>query len=248
MKKTSGICLSMVFVLGMVASVWATPSTQIWIPSTDIQPYKTFHLGIDNYTSAFREVADDGGHDFATDYGLTAGVLPFEKLQLEAGIDLFEPADDSLQFNAKLGIPEKAFGEYFPALAVGGFAFGTETDSETQAHNDFNIVYGVAAKNFPVIGRLSAGYYIGNDELLVDEDGHAHNRGALLSWDRPMTEISDKLWLAVDHQGGDNAFGATSVGGSWSFAPNVSIILARVIFNNGLNGKDMWTTQLDINF
>ena len=28
----------------------ATPSTQIWIPSTDIQGFKTFHLGIDNYT------------------------------------------------------------------------------------------------------------------------------------------------------------------------------------------------------
>ncbi len=30
-------------------TAYATPSTQIWIPSTDIQPFKTFHLNIDSY-------------------------------------------------------------------------------------------------------------------------------------------------------------------------------------------------------
>ena len=31
--------------------VYATPSTQIWNPSTDVQSFKTVHLGIDNYYS-----------------------------------------------------------------------------------------------------------------------------------------------------------------------------------------------------
>ena len=34
---------------------YATPSTQIWIPSTDIQKYKTLHLNIDSYLSAGKE-------------------------------------------------------------------------------------------------------------------------------------------------------------------------------------------------
>ena len=28
----------------------ATPSTQIWIPSTDAKDFKAFHIDIDNYT------------------------------------------------------------------------------------------------------------------------------------------------------------------------------------------------------
>ena len=248
MKKIWGICLGIVFVLGMASSVSATPSTQIWIPSTDVQPYGTFHFGIDHYTTVFR-TAEDGAHDFPTDYGLTVGVLPFEKLQLELGVDLFEPTDDPLSFNAKLGVPEEAFGKYFPAVAVGGFGFGAETDSKTDPHTDFNIVYGEVAKKFPIIGRLSAGYYIGNDELLLDADGQIHDRGVLLSWDRTMPEISENLWLAVDYQSGDNGFGAMSAGGCWAFSKNVSLIVGYVFFNDDdLMGKDTITTQLDINF
>jgi hypothetical protein len=29
---------------------FSTASTQIWIPSTDFQKWKTMHLGLDNYT------------------------------------------------------------------------------------------------------------------------------------------------------------------------------------------------------
>ena len=52
-----------------------------------------------------------------------------------------------------------------------------------------------------MIGRLSAGYFAGNKKVLVDENGNSDEKGVLLSWDRTMTEISDKLWLAVDYQG-----------------------------------------------
>jgi hypothetical protein len=247
MKKFKLFCVSAFLLVGWAADVMATPSTQIWIPSTDIQKFGTFHLGIDNYTTVFRD-AEDGAHDFATDFGLTAGVLPFEKLQLEVGVDLFEPTDDPVMFNAKLGIPEEALFTYSPALAVGGFAFGTQTDEEKGA-TDYNIVYGLAAKTLPMVGRLSAGYYTGNDDLLVDIDGNKENHGLLLSWDRTMSEISDKLWMAVDYQGGKNAFGALGTGAAWSFSDNVSVILGYVFFNdNELVGKDTVTVQVDINF
>ena len=250
MKKFIGICLSLALILGITVNAGATPSTQIWIPSTDVQAYKTFHLGMDNYSTVFRQTQDDGPKAFATDYGLTVGALPFEKLQMEAGIDLFEPTKQPVQFNAKLGVPEKAFGEYFPAIAVGGCNFGTATDNRDPSTNtNYNMVYGVVAKTLPVIGRLSAGYYVGNDKLLLDARGNRANHGVLLSWDRQMPEISDKLWLAVDHQGGNNLLGATSVGGSWNFASNVSVIVGYVFFNDTrITGKNMLTTQLDINF
>ncbi len=248
MRNFKLFCLSAILLLGVTGSAFATPSTQIWIPSTDIQKFGTFHLGIDNYTTMFRETTEeDGGYDFATDFGVTAGALPFEKLNLELGVDLIEPSDDPLYVNGKLGIPEAALFSYSPAVAVGGYFFGTETDEE-QGPTDYNIVYGLAAKTIPVVGRLSAGYYVGNDDVLVDFEGKEDNEGILLSWDRTISEISDKLWVAVDYQGGDNIFGALGSGAAWSFSDNVSVILGYVFFNDNDWGKDTVTVQTDINF
>ena len=54
MKKSSriiyrmGISLAAFALCGLTATIAsATPSTQIWIPSTDIQPYKTVHLNFE---------------------------------------------------------------------------------------------------------------------------------------------------------------------------------------------------------
>ena len=69
-----------------------------------------------------------------------------------------------------------------------------------------------------------------------------------------MPEISDKLWLAVDYQGGQNYLGALNVGFSWAFSKNVSVIFGYDIYNNknayynsnNVNANS-FTTQLDIN-
>lgn len=234
--------------VGLTATVaMATPSTQIWIPSTDIQGFKVFHLGIDNYLRSSEDA--NGNRPHVYDIGLTTGILPFEKIQAEAGFDLItngnSTADDSpLYFNAKLGTSEGTLFGGSPALAIGGYSFGTKEDV-----TDYNIFYGLVAKTLPVIGRLSAGYYVGNDDLLVDANGREDNDGVLLSWDRTLSEISDKLWAAVDYQGGDNSFGALSFGVSWAFAQNVSVIFGYDIFNeSATGGEDTFTTQLDINF
>ena len=80
-------------------------------------------------------------------------------------------------------------------------------------------------------------------------DGNKENDGVLLSWDRTMSEISDKLWLAADYQGGDNALGAFSFGASWAFSKNVSVIFGYDIYNEKkLAGENTFTTQVDINF
>jgi len=252
MKRVKMLAAAAAIVAMACGSAMATPSTQIWIPSTDVQAFKTVHLGIDNYVRAERR--DDGSRDpNVYDLGLTAGVLPFEKVQLEVGIDYLVNGTSydnyPLYFNAKLGTPENSLFTHSPALAIGGYNFGTNSSSGSALRTDQNIVYALAAKTIPVVGRISAGYFTGNDKVLLDENGNKENDGILLSWDRTMSEISDKLWAAVDYQGGDSAMGALSFGVSWAFTKNVSLLVGYDIYNNdNIAGKNTFTTQLDINF
>lgn len=252
MKKLASALTGLALTVAASTAAFATPSTQIWIPSTDVQAFKTGHLGIDNYVRADRK--NDGSRDpNVYDIGLTAGVLPFEKVQMEVGIDYISNGSSydnyPIYFNAKLGTPEDSMFKYSPALAIGGYNFGTNSDSSSPYRTDQNIVYALAAKTLPVIGRLSAGYFYGNDKVLLDQYGNKENDGLLLSWDRAMPEISDKLWLAVDYQGSDSAMGAFSFGGSWAFTKNVSLILGFDVYNNQkVAGENTFTTQLDVNF
>lgn len=231
-----------------------TGSTQIWIPSTDFQKFKTLHLGIDNFLRVKNQDATSRGAG-VFDIGLTAGILPWEKFQAEVGIDYLGMGDgiydkNPLYYNFKLGTPESALFKGSPSIAFGGQNFGTKSNL-----TNYNVVYGLIAKTIPVLGRLSAGYYVGNSKLLVDEKSGKANSGILLSLDRPMTEISDKLWLAVDYLGGKNYLGALNMGFSWAFTSKISVIFAYGLYNNhhvAYNTKDLnlnsFTTQLDINF
>lgn len=251
--------LSKLVVLALIALVMtiniakATPSTIIWIPSIDFQVYKTMHLGIDNYirTSKDNGVRGAGIYDF----GLTFGAVQIKKFQLEVGADYLTMGDNvyddqPLYFNAKGGFAEGSLFKNSPGIAIGGCNFGTKNNL-----TNYNIVYGVIAKTLPVVGRLSVGYYTGNEKLLVDSKGAKANSGIMASWDRSMKEISDKLWFAVDYQGGNNYLGALNFGFSWNFSSNVAIIFGYDIYNdnktfyNSTNtNKNTFTTQLDINF
>jgi hypothetical protein len=119
-----------------------------------------------------------------------------------------------------------------------------------------NIVYGLVAKTFPAfgsvpsLGRLSAGYYRGGAHALSDPGGGTNaNTGVILSWDRTMSEISDKLWMAVDYMGGNNVDGSVNLGVSWAFSKNISVIFGYDIYKErALAGRNTFTTQLDINF
>ncbi|MBW6504065.1 hypothetical protein K0B90_07315 [bacterium] len=250
-----GISLAAFALCGLTATVAsATPSTQIWIPSTDVQAYKTFHLGFDTYIRANSN--DDGSRTApVVVIGPTVGVLPFQKIQAELGFDVISGGGGldkyPLYFHAKVGTPEDSLFKLSPAIAVGGYNFGTKSGDARNGElaTNQNLVYGLVAKTVPVVGRLSAGYFTGNKKVLVDENGQSDENGVLLSWDRTMTEISDKLWLAVDYQGSDSALGALSFGASWAFAKNVSVILGYDIYNERkTGGENTVTLQLDINF
>ncbi len=232
---------------------FSTPSTQIWIPSTDFQGSGKFHFGLDDFLRIKNNNGTRGGTIFCA--GLTTGFLPFNKFLGEVGIDYYTMSDPvydihPLLFNIKLGIPEDSLFKNSPAIVFGVYNIGTKKNL-----TNYNMYYGLIAKNISVIGRISAGYYYGNKDVLLDENGKAKNKGLLLSWDRNMTEISDKLWMAVDYQGGKNSFSVLNFGFSWAFSKNVSVIFAYDIWNNKkvlYNSKDAninsFTAQVDINF
>ncbi|MGA2405497.1 MAG: hypothetical protein ABSF81_01955 [Bacteroidales bacterium] len=251
MKKL--LVISSVFCLLISNVSFATPSTQIWIPSTDFQKWKTMHLGLDNYIRTNKINGIRGAGMF--DLGLTTGLLPFEKLQGEIGVDYLSMGDNNyddypIYFNAKIGLPEGALFKSSPAIALGAYNIGLKKNL-----TNYNILYGVIAETIPILGRLTVGYYTGNDKVLVDENLKKANSGVLLSWDRTMTEISDKLWLAVDYQGGKNYLGALNFGASWAFSKNVSLIFGYDIYNNknayyntNNQNANSFTAQVDINF
>ncbi len=270
-----GILISAALLCVVLAeSAHATPSTQIWIPSTDIQPFKTFHLNIDSYVRTKKEPSGNAAY-FGIPAGAylgpmylvgpTVGVLPFELIQAEVGFDFmtgganYPGGLDKYPFygHFKIGTPED--NTWKPAVAVGMYNVGTKkgevkNGSYTKSGTDADIYYGLIAKTLPVIGRLSAGYYGLNKKASVasvyDINGvKGNDSGLLASWDRTMSEITDKLWLAVDYQGGKNAYGATSVAFSWAFAKNVSVIFGYDFYNNKARaGQDTATIQVDINF
>ena len=105
--------LLVVSYLLLVTDSYATPSTHIWAPSTDVQPYKKWHITSDYYVAT--ESNSTGSRPSTiTNFGLTVGVLPFEKLNAEIGFDhksgFCELDDYPWYFNTKLGIPENEIG------------------------------------------------------------------------------------------------------------------------------------------
>ncbi len=218
--------------------VFATPSSQIWNPSTDIQSAGTWHLGIDNYfTVAWPK--DTNNTFYPTDVNLTYGALP----GLEMGIDSFSPSAAQYEFNAKYGIPENG---NLPAFALGAQNMGFNVDSDKR-NIDWSIWYSVVAKTFS-FGRLTGGYYTGNDHVLVNNNGDKANTGFIATWDKAIT---DKIWLCLDYASGYSAYGSFFYGGSYSFSSNTSVIFGYGTFNRHQNSGDGFdpviTTQLDIN-
>ncbi len=231
-----------------VSTSFATPSTTYWTPATtDIQGYGVLHIGVDNYFTVFRK-ASRGGGSFPTDFGLTIGVLPYEKLQAEIGFDLLESSDNPLYFNAKIGTPEGTLFPGSPAVNLGVFNVGTKKDVTNQ-----NIVHLMFGKSFGPV-RLFGGPYVGNKKALVDKDGNKENTGFMAAFDYGFMPVKDsegefnRLVLAGDYASGKNALGGGGIGLYYYFTRNISLLTGPVWFNEkAINGEWKWTIQLDIN-
>jgi hypothetical protein len=230
--------------LSLTGLAFSTPSTQIWVPSTDVQAFKVVHFGFDMFIKTSRQTSGVREPSVINN-GLTVGVLPFSEVQMEVGLDQrvvgFDGYDTyPLYFNAKVGLPEDGIFKGFPAIALGGFDIGTRKNV-----TNFNVLYGVVAKTLPVVGRLSVGYFTGNEKLLLGRDGGKDNAGLIASWDRTISEVSDKLWLCVDYMGTKSGYGALSAGLAWKFADNVGVIGAMNFWNN-TDYRPTATLQVDI--
>lgn len=266
MKKL--IILSLIFLLAIclnIKDVSATPSTTYWTTSTsDVQPYGVWHLGIDNYFTLFAEKSPatggkSGSLTNAPVFGLTVGVLPYEKLNMEVGVDIiegtyFDPTDGKnypLFFNGKLGTPEGSLFEGSPALNIGMWSIGTKAyDSKTNFGTNYNIIHAMVGKTLPSdLGRVHVGYYNGNDKLLIDATtGKANNSGFMIGYDKWI--VKDKYMFAADWATGKNAISGGGFGIYWFYTPTVSLLMGPVFPDKDSYGqKDwVWTTQLDVNF
>ncbi|MDD5584638.1 MAG: hypothetical protein PHV55_06260 [Candidatus Omnitrophica bacterium] len=250
-RKVRSVAVTFVTVISclFLPRAYPTASTHIWAPSTDVQAFKTGHITADVYIPAERN-ADGTRANAITNTGLTFGLLPFKKLNAEAGFDyktgLGDLDDYPMYFNSKLGVPEDAFGKYFPALAVGVYDVGTRRNK-----TNYDVTYLKAAKTFSVkdfsLGRMSVGYFWGNDKLLLDKNGEKDADGILLAWERTISEISDKLWVCAEYQGTESAYGAMNVGFSWQFTKSTAVLVGYQFYNNH-NLADTATIQLDVNF
>ena len=231
------------------SGAWGTASTHIWGPSTDIQGFKLWHITSDLYLPV---KLDNNGNraSTVTNLGLTVGILPFQKLNAEIGFDHKSGLGglDNYPYygNFKIGIPEGAFGKYSPSIAAGMFDFGFKKD-----YTDFNIMYAKIARTISIgktqLGRLSIGYFTGNEDLLIDGEGEKDNSGIMLAWEKSISELSDNLWLCAEYMGSNSAYGTLNIGAAWKFAPNVSMIGGYDIYNNDafLNTA---TIQVDSDF
>ena len=265
-KLITAAAVNIIMFICMIGLAHATPSTTYWTPMTlDIQSYGVTHIGVDNYFSVGNKTSDEPAinNSFATDIGLTVGVLPFEKLQMEIGVDYLEPSDYPVYFNAKIGTPEDALFKWFPALQVGIFNAGTKKndvgtkkkDAGQQNGTDQNIVYGVIGKTIPYLGRLSAGPYTGNSSVLRSGTGDVQDKGFMVAFDRGFFSIKDKegnefnkIVFAADYASGKNAIGGGGFGLYYFFTKDISLLTGPVWFNDtDVNGRWKWTVQLDIN-
>lgn len=240
--------LSIIAILPLPVS--ATPSTHSWSPSTDVQAHRTFHLTSDFYFPSESDVSGSKP-DTVTNLGLTTGLWPIkEKLGFEFGFDHvtgYGQLDDyPLYFNAKLGTPENILFDNAPALAVGGYGFGTEHNKTDQ-----NMFYVKGAKTVSVndlaIGRFSIGWFWGNQDVLLDGGSNSDANGVMLTWERTIPEISEKLWVNIDYQGSDSGVGALMPAFAWKFADNVSVIFGYVIPNNS-DLAETFGVEVDIDF
>ncbi len=264
------------FLVFTFTAAFATPSTHIWSPSTDIQPYKKIHITADSYTPTTSKGTNADNYDqhiyVQQVYGLTFSLLsdkpednllgklwqPLDKVLGEAGFDYkkgFGSFYDSnpWYFHFKFGIPE-GYSKFtcplgnvdMPAIVAGMYDIGTRSH-----RTNYDVWYLKAAKTVDIgklnLGKFSAGYFRGNGRLLRDKNSLRDNAGPMLAWERTMCEISPKLWLCVDYQGTQSSYGAMNYGFAWSFTKDISAILAYDIYNNR-NLTDTITFQLDVNF
>lgn len=249
----SKLLLVLLLITALADSASATPSTIVRVPSADVQPYATFHLGIDNNTTMFESPAPTGGGYYVpVTYGLTIGFLDLPFVQIEGGIDVREPTGKPITWNVKAVRPEGAEHPVMPALVIGMYDMGTSSGD-----NDYNIFYAEVAKTVSFLGRFTFGYFIGSASRLIDKNGEEDSSALIMGFDRRMPEINDRLWFGIDYMGTRSDYGAVNFGFSWSFSESASLLIGYIRYNEEFDEfiggkrvrrKNLMTWQADFDF
>ncbi len=252
-RKFVGIIASAIIVYAcMVGIARAWETTEFWTPCVeDVHPYGIPELMIGNFFSVYKKSmvdADGSPNALASDIGFEIGVLPFDKINMEIGVDGIYPSADPYLFNAKLGTPEDSMFKGAPGLAVGIFNVGT--NPSTTAADIGTIVIG---KTIPYINmRLHLGYYVGNHAVLLGSTGQPNNQDWMVAVDRTFNvgkDWMDSLTFAADYAAGKNMIGGGGFGTYLNWTKNISLLIGPTWFNDaGLMGAWKWTTQVYINF
>jgi hypothetical protein len=240
--------LAVVASIGMTSTASATPSTTFWTPATTyVQPYLLPHLTYDTY------FAEQGAYPILT--GLEIGVLPFEKLQAEIGFDLQYPGflgKSAALLNAKLALPEGAYGEWSPGISGGIYNLGFQNHVTTQ-----DILHAEIGKTTP-FGSLTVGGYLGLDKkAFLDENGAPTDRAGFIGayvtpdWVTNLPGLN-KVNAFADVQTGKSAFGAVGTGVGFYFTPTIDLLAGPVFFLNDKvqpGGRSwLWSMQIDVDF
>src|ERR1043166_3571818 len=143
MRKTChSLLASLCLLIGVTVSSWATPSSIIYIPSTDVQAPNTNHLGFDGYFSF-----DTPAAGTITDLGYTRGFNG----RFELGIDHIGSQDDPILGHAKWQLLAPSAKR--PAVAIGAYNWGGKKNILAG-----NLLYGLVSQTFGNAGRFSIGY------------------------------------------------------------------------------------------
>lgn len=236
--------------LAAAPAALATPSTVVWTPATTYtQPYLVPHLTYDSY------VGEQGM--LQNTYGLTVGVLPYEKVQAEVGFDLFYPGftADYLQLNGKVTVVEGAAGEWSPGLSLGVANYGFKKDV-----SDYGLVYLALSRTVGAAGTVALGGYSGAGSKLLwtGSDGKKTSTGFMASYTSPDINLDltglKKVTLGVDYASGKNWFGGLGAAAAFYFTDAIALLTGPVILNDkdlykaGYGTNFMWTVQLDVDF
>jgi hypothetical protein len=250
-KYLSRVLFAFAIITLAPAAAHATPSTTFWAPSTaSCQARGVPHVTYDTYFWKGPPAGTQGAPGYPIDTGLTAGILPYDKVQAEAGFDVLLPTDYPLLLNMKLCTPESSLFKGSPGISFGIYNWGFK-DNVT----NYNVLHLMFQKGLPTGGYVAAGLYHGlNDTLFTNSDGNVVKTGAMIAAGSPDVQLGlkglKKLNLVGDIQTGKNVLGAWGLGTNVYFADNVSILVGQVFFldkNLQPGGTQyMWTVQLDV--
>lgn len=228
---------------------WSTPSTVFWTPATTYtQPFLVPHLTYDSYVSEKSFIPND--------YGLTMGLSPSDKIQAEAGFDVFQPGkfQDLFQINGRLTLAEGAFGSWQPGVSAGIMNVGFKKDV-----SNYDLMHLDVGKGLPVGTFAVGGYYGAGSKLLwTGSDGKVNRAGVMGSYTSPDLVLNltglQKINAFGDFATGKNWFGAAGVGIGLYPTSAIDVLTGPVWFFDsklakGIYGSDfVWSVQLDIDF